>query len=334
MTPAERLQQMLRGFDVTQLIYVVAKLGVADHLEDGPRSSGELARAVGADPRALYRVLRAVASIGILARRGRDRFELAPLGELLRTGPPNSMRDSAIMWGEEWSWRAWGALLHSVQTGSTAFEHVAGMGLFEYLERNRGGAAEIFNNAMTRGSEAMVDEIVDAYDFSGIAKIVDVGGGHGAFLAGLLKANPQISGVLFDVPSVIEGAGDRIAAAGVADRCELVGGSFFESVPQGGDAYILKWIIHDWEDSKAVAILRNCRSAITEHGRLLLVERLLPAADEPYSQLRGDITMMVLPGGMERTEAEFRALLESAGFRLSEVIESPSELNVLVGTPI
>jgi hypothetical protein len=265
--------------------------------------------------------------------QGDHRFSLTPLAEQLQTGVPDSKRDWAIMWGEEWTWRAWGNLLHSVKTGETAFNDVADMGLFQYLAGNP-EAAEVFNNVMTRGSENIQDEVIGACDFSETRTIVDVGGGHGALLAAILKANPHMNGVLFDQPSVIEGAGGVVEAAGVSDRCELVGGSFFDSVPAGGDAYILKWIIHDWDDEKASVILENCHAAMPAGGRLLIVDRVVPPANEPFPGWRGDVTMMVLPGGLERTEAEFRALLGSAGFRLSTVTATQSELNLLEATPL
>lgn len=333
MPPAERLNEMIRGSDLTQLIYVAAKLGVADLLGDGPKSAEELAGAAGAHPRALYRVMRALASVGVFAMQEDHRFSLTPLAEPLRTDAPDSKRDWAMMWGEEWTWRAWGNLLHSVKTGETAFDDVAGMGLFQYLEGNR-EAAEVFNNVMTRGSEDIQDEVIGACDFSDTGTVVDVGGGHGALLAAILKAHPHMRGVLVDQPSVVEGAGGVVEAAGVSDRCKLIGGSFFDSVPAGGDVYILKWIIHDWDDEKASVILKNCRTAMSVGGRLLIVDRVVPPANEPFPGWRGDVTMMVLPGGLERTEAEFRALLESAGFRLSKVTSTRSELNVLEAKPL
>ena len=332
-SPETALYQMIRGHGVTQLIYVAAKLGIADLLGNGARSVDTLATSAGAHPRSLYRVLRALASLGIFAERDGRRFELTPLAEPLRSGVPGSLRNSAIMTGEEWFWRPYGQLLHSVRTGETAFNHVFGMGLFDYLESNS-EAAKIFNNSMTGSTKNYADSVVSAYDFSGITTIVDVGGGHGSFLAAILKAEPSMRGVLFEQPSALDGARGLLEAEGVADRCELIAGDFFQSVPDDADAYILKWIIHDWDDDEAIGILRNCRRAMAPAGRLLLVEREAPPPGESSSgTLLGDITMMVIPGGLERTRGEYGALFESAGFRLSRVVPTESELSIFEGAP-
>ena len=330
--PAETLGGMILGFEATQLIYVAAKLGIADHLSDGPKTSDELARSVGAHPRSVYRLLRALTTLDIFAEAGDGRFELTPLAEPLRTDGPDSMRTWAIMWGEEWTWRAWGDLLHNVTTGENAFGRAFGMGLFEYLQRNP-GAADTFNRAMTHGTRGTLEALSKGYDLSGTTRLVDVAGGHGLLIVSLLRENPDLCGVLFDLPSLIEGARGLIEAEGVADRCELVAGDFFESVPEGADAYLLKWIIHDWDDDRAVAILKNCRRAMRDGGRVLVVERIVRSETDAGPTRRADITMMVLPGGQERTEPEFRALLEAAGLRLSNVVETDSDLSVIEGVP-
>ncbi len=277
-SPAAVLSQLLRGSLVTQLIYVAAKLGIADLLKDGPKSGTELAASVQAHPRALYRVLRGLASLGIFAENEHGRFELTPLAEPLQTDAPGSLRGSATFYGERWWWQPCGELLHSVRTGRTAFDQLHGMVIYEYLDQHR-GAAGIFNQHQTNMTVLDSAAVVAAYNFTGISTIVDVGGGHGALMARILKAYPQINGILFDQPSVLEGARRHMHAEGLAERCELVAGNFFESVPSGGDTYVLKDIIHNWDDHQAVQILKNChRAALPRTGRLLVVEKVIPLA--------------------------------------------------------
>lgn len=330
--PPQALLQMLTSYRVSQSIYVAAKLRIADLLNDGPRSSDELAKSSGSDSRALYRLLRMLASVGIFAEVDQGCFTLTPLAALLQTGAPGSLRAYAIMNGEDWFWRPWGELLYSVKTGKTAFDHVCGMGIFKYLAQHP-EAAEIFNEAMT-GFTLTSTAVVAAYDFSGINTLIDVGGGQGALLAAILKANPQLRGVLFDLPSVIEGAKSLIEAEGVAERCELVAGDFFESVPGGAVAYILKFVIHDWDDDRAVTILKNCHRAVVEDGKLLVVEMVIPPGNEPFYGKLADLNMLVLSGGgRERTEAEYRALFATAGFKLTKIIptQSPTQFSVIEG---
>lgn len=291
------LEHMIKGFKLTQLIYVAAKLGIADVLKQGPKSCNNLASTIDAHPGALYRVLRALASLVIFAELPDGRFELTPLAELLQSGVPGSLRGAAIMAGEEWYWRAHGALLRAVRTGKPAFNYFYGMGFFEYLNQNATAAA-IFNQAMTNFSEQEAAAIIAAYDFSGITTVVDVGGGHGALLAAILKAYPRMHGVLFDLPSVIKDAGRLMEAEGVADRCERIPGDFFQSVPERGDLYMLKSVIHDWEDDDAYALLKNCRKAVPDHGRLLLLERVIPPGNTPSEAKLIDVSMLVIPGGL------------------------------------
>ena len=324
---------MIGGARATQLVYVAAKLGIADLLKDGPKGCDELSQSLGTHPQTLYRVMRALPSLGVFSENEDGRFELTSLGELLQTGAPGSLRGFAVMTGEEWFWRSYGDLLHGVLTGETAFDHVHGRGLFEYLEQDS-EAAQVFHEAMTSLSGPQSTAVVAAYDFSGIGKIVDVGGGRGTLMSAILKANPKMHGVLYDLPSVIEHATSHLVAEGVADRCELVAGSFFESVPRGGDAYILKWIIHDWDDRRAVEVLRNCRRAMADSVRLLLVERLVSKEKRGASAKLADITMLVIPGGRERTEDEYSTVLNAASFRLTRILPTESELNIIEGVPV
>jgi hypothetical protein len=274
------LRRMIDGYRFTQLLYVVAKLGIADLLRDGPKRSEELAQAVGAHPRTLYRVLRALASLGVFVEDEAQGFHLTPLAQLLRTDVPESLRALAIFYGEEWIWHAEGALLYSVRTGKAAFHQVHGMGPFDYY-RQHAEAAAGFNAAMTSLSGHELAAILAAYDFAGMATIVDVGGGHGVLLAELLKTWPHVRGILFDLPAVVESAQPLLAAAGIADRCTCVAGDFFQTMPGSGDAYILKRVIHDWDDPQAAAILTQCRRAMPAHSRLLLMERVIPPGNTP-----------------------------------------------------
>ncbi len=328
-SPRDALTQLLLGYRYSISIYVAAKLGIANLLKDGPSSCDELARACGASPGALYRMLRVLASAGVFAEDEQGRFTLTPSAGLLQSGVPGSMRAWAILNGELW-WRPWAELLYSVKTGKPAFNHIYGMGQFEYLAQNS-GIAEIFNGTMASLTALAATALISAYDFSEIKTIVDVGGGNGALVAAMLKATPSMRGVLFDLPSVIEEARRVIEAEGVAGRCELVAGNFFKSVPSGGDAYILKYILHDWDDEHAITILKNCHSAMRERERLLVVEQLIPPGNEPSMTKLLDLNMLVLLTGRERTEAEYRALFASAGFRMTRVIPTQSLYSLMEG---
>lgn len=330
--PAAVLMQMLFGPTVQQSIYVATELGIADLLAENPQTAAELASRTEAHAPSLYRVLRLLASVGIFAERRDGKFELTPIAALLRSDLPGSMRDITRMMGGEWHWRMYGELMHSVRTGGTAIAKAYRMELFDLLAEDA-QAGELFNRAMTSNSWAAVPAVVQAYDFSGFRKVLDVGGGHGILLAGILKANPRLRGVLFDLPSVLEGAGALLAQEGVSDRAELIAGDFFRSVPAGADAYLLKHIIHDWDDERSVEILRNVRSAMDEDGRVHIVEMVVPEGNEPSASKLLDIQMLMGTGGRERTEAEYRALLEASGFRLTRITPTISPLGVIEGEP-
>jgi hypothetical protein len=327
------LRRMIDGYRFTQLLYVVAKLGIADLLHDGPKHSEELAQAVGAHPRTLYRVLRALASLGVFAEDEAQGFHLTPLAQLLRTDVPESLRALANFYGEEWIWHAEGALLYSVRTGKAAFHHVHGMSPFDYY-RQHAEAAAGFNAAMTSLSGHELAAIIAAYDFAGMATIVDVGGGQGALLAEILKTWPHVRGILFDLPAVVESAQPFLTAVGIAERCTCVAGDFFQRLPGGGDAYILKRVIHDWEDAQAAAMLTQCHRAMPAHSRLLLMERVIPPGNTPSVGKLADMTMLVHYGALERTEAEFRGLLEAAGFTLVRIIPTQTSLSIIEGVPV
>jgi hypothetical protein len=330
--PAEALRRLVNGFQVSQAIYVAATLGIADFLAGGPRSSDELAAETGADPRSLYRLLRALASVGVFREDEGRRFTLTELGDGLRSDAPEGIVGWVAFVGRPPFWQAWGDLLHSVRTGENAFRHVHGTDVWTYrAERPEEGA--FFDRAMQALTRNANRALLDAYDFGRFGTVVDVGGGNGTLLAGLLAAYPGMAGVLFDQPHVVAGADDVLGAAGVADRCRVVGGSFFDRVPEGGDAYVLKAIVHDWEDEESIAILRACRAAVPDEGALLVIERELGAPNGDPAAKLSDLNMLVNAGGQERTLDEFGALFEAAGFRLVGATPTTAGLSVIEGTP-
>jgi hypothetical protein len=326
------LGQLLSAYRISQALHVAAVLGIADLLADGPRGAGELAEASGSDPDTLYRLLRALASVGVFAELEGRRFASTPLGDGLRSDAPGSLRAMAVVLGTPYLWDAWGELLHSVRTGENAFRHLHGMSVWDFrVEHPEDGVA--FDEWMTAQTARIDASLLDAFDFGRFGLVADVGGGRGALLATLLSACPEMRGILFDQPHVVAGAASPLEAAGVADRCELVGGSFFDAVPEGADAYILKWIIHDWEDGEATAILRSCRQAMPDHGRLLMIERILgPPNARPEAKFM-DLHMLVGPGGRERSHEEYDALLGAAGFELEGFTPTSSGFDVIEASP-
>jgi SAM-dependent methyltransferase len=323
---------MMTGYWVSQALHVAAKLGIADLLAAGPVNCEHLAVATNTHAPSLQRVLRALASVGVFTEVSPGSFALTPLAELLRTETPGSMRALAIMYAEE-QYRTWGDLLHSVQTGETAFDYQFGMGYFEYLAQHP-EADRVFNEAMTGWTHQLVGAVVDTYDFSSFKTVVDVGGGYGALLAAILQRYPGTRGILFEQPHVIASAEEQLVAAGVAERCMFVGGDFFAAVPPGGDAYVLSQILHDWNDEHCLAILEQCRRAMPDHGKLLVVELVLPPGDEPYLGKWLDLHMLVLLGGSERTAAEYDTLFRAAGFKLARVVPTPPGPSVVEAVPV
>ena len=332
LPPPLALSNLVTGFWISQAIYVAAELRIADLLREGPRTSEELARAAGADPRSLYRLLRALASVGVFRQHGDGRFTLTPMAECMQSDVPGSMRAWCLTMGMEAGFRSWTKLLHSVKTGDTAFDHLHGMGIFDYFGQNPEEGRR-FDESMTSFSGPEIAAVVEAYDFSGVGTLVDVAGGHGSFLATILQAYPSMKGVLADQPSVIEGARHRFEASGLADRCRVVPINFFESVPEGGDAYMMKHIIHDWDDARSVTILKNCHRAMAGEGKLLLVEMVMQPGNDPDFGKWLDVAMLVYAGGCERTEAEYRALLAAGGFRLTRIVPTSSSVSVVEAVP-
>lgn len=321
--------QMMSGYWVSQSLYVAAQLGIADLLANGSQSVEALAKATNAHPENLYRLLRALASVGVFAEEAGEKFHLTPLATFLQTGD-NTQRAMAIHIGEQPSWKAWGALLHTVQTGETAFPHANGIEVFPYYAEHP-ESAEPFNQAMTNYSEVVSQMLRKVYDFSPFQKIIDVGGGHGSLLTSILKDNQQAQGIVFDLPPTAEKAGERIEQENLSARCEAIGGDFFEAVPAGGDAYILKTIIHDWDEERAIKILENVHRAMKDDGKLLLIETVIPANNEPSFAKLCDLHMMIMTGGRERTESEYAGLFEKAGFKLNRIVPTEMLVSVIEG---
>ncbi len=326
---AQLLTQLATGHIVASALQVVLRLGVPDWLARGPRTVAELARAGGVGEDGLYRVLRALASVGVFAETSPRRFALTEAGKMLVSGAPGSMRDMGLWVTSPFHFRVYAELMHSVQTGQPAVEKVTGMPVFEYFP-TQPELSEIFNDAMTNLSEVVIRAALDVYDFSGIGVLVDVAGGHGAVLTQILNAYPRMRGVLFDLEHVLGGAWPRIEAMGLNERCTTQAGDFFTAVPAGGDAYIMKHIIHDWDDDRAVAILRNIRRAMGgKRGRVILLESVLQPGDAPDFGKIIDLEMMVMPGGRERTADEFRGLFASAGFAMTRIVPTASPLSIV-----
>src|SRR5262245_36205705 len=330
--PQFAMLQLITGFWVSRAIYVAAKLGLADLVKDGPKTAGELAQLTGTHAPSLYRVLRALAGVGVFAGAGHGRFSQTPLSETLRSDTPGSLRAMAMVELGQERFAAWGNLMRSVETGDTAFDSLFKQNVWEYYERNPEDASN-FNEEM-KNLTGMIDAaVIGAYDFSGVDKLVDVAGGTGGLIGAILNAHPRMRGVLFDLPHVIAEAGPSLDAAGARGRCETAAGDFFESIPEGGDAYLMKWIIHDWDDERATAILKNVRRATGEKGKLLLIEMVVPEGDQPDLSKFLDLNMMVMTGGRERTEAEFDSLLAASGFELGRVIRTASPICVIEAVP-
>lgn len=329
--PPAHLVQMMTGYWVSQALYVAAKLGVADLLVEGPQSVEHLAAATQAHAASLRRLLRALASVGVFTETSPGAYALTPLAALLRTGTPDSMRALAIMYAEE-QYRAWGNALHSVRTGETAFNQQFGQSYFEYLAQHP-DADRVFNQAMSGWTTQVVGAVIDAYDFSPFRAIVDVGGSYGTLLAAILQSNQTANGILFDQPHVAAAAKAHLESAGVAERCQAVGGDFFVEVPPGGDLYLLAQILHDWDDARSMGILRQCRRAMPTHGKLLVIELVLPPGEEPFFGKWLDLHMLVLLGARERTEEEYRALLNAAGFELGRVIPTRAGPGIVEALP-
>jgi len=325
--PAQQLFQITLGYIASASLYVATKLNVPDHLASGPKTMPELARATGANEDGLYRVLRLLASLGVFEETGPRQFGLTPASELLRTDVPGSLHGIAVFLPDPFHFRAYANTMDAVMTGKPGVDTAYGMPLFEYLAKNP-DYSEVFNNAMTTFSAPVASAALEAYDFSPFGVIVDVAGGHGEVLMAILKKYPGARGVLADVGHVIDGAKPRIASAGLADRCQAVPCDFFHSVPEGGDAYVMKHIIHDWDDARATTILRNIGKAMgAKRGKVILLESVITPGPDFGKFI--DIEMLNLPGGRERSADEFRALFAGAGFEMTKVVPTKASLSVI-----
>ena len=328
-----RLRQLIMGFRITQMIHVAAKLELADHLARKPQTARELAPLVGAEAVPLHRLLRALASIGVFAESAGSVFEMTPMAELLRGDRPGSLRSTAMLYGDELLWNAFGQLSRAVANGKSAFEQLHGQSFYDYLGEHSTASA-LFNDAMTGFSEQEAGAILEAYDFSAVRAIVDVGGGQGALMAALLHAHAPLHAVIFDRSPPTDDTRRLFERLDVPGRAEFVQGDFFVAVPGGGDLYVLKSIVHNWQDDDATAILRNCRLAMPPRGRLLVGERIIPPGNAPAEAKLFDINMMITVGGQERTEAQYAALLAAAGLKMARVIPTRSPISLIEAVPV
>ena len=331
MPPHVKVLGLLGGANITGAVGCVAKLGIPDLVKSGPQSAADLAKQIGADPRTLYRLLRATACVGVLAEGPDGKFSQTPMSEVLTTGANPGLRALAIMGNRDWHSRVWEQIEYSVRTGKTGAEKVFGKPIFKYLQENPADA-QIFQDAMT--SFSMIDSpaVADAYSFDGIHSIVDVAGGHGLLLATILSRNPKMKGVLYDLQHVVDGAVNGPLKS-VMDRCTIAHGDMFSSVPSGADAYILKHIIHDWPDDDCIKILKACRKGVNANGKLLVVDCVIkPGNDfEPGKFL--DLQMLLFPGGAERTESQFREILAASGWRLNRVVPTAVSDSIVEASP-
>lgn len=322
--------ELITGYWQSQLVFVAAKLGIADVLANGPMDAATIAQRVGAHGPNLQRVLRALASVGVFSIDAQGRLGLTALAQTLRSDHPESLRNFALMLVDDYTWEAWGALDHAVMTGGSAFEHVHGLPAFSYM-RQHPEKERTFSASMASISAMENSAVARAYAFGRLQKVVDVGGAHGHLLASILRTHGNLRGILFDQPQVIEAAVQAgfITAPDVRTRCEALGGDFFTAVPAGADGYVMKYVIHDWGDDGCVDILRNCREAMSADGRVLVVDHVVAAGNRrDWSKLL-DINMMVVPGGQERSRDEFRGLFARAGLQLRRVVATSSPLSIL-----
>ena len=334
--PAEdiaKLRGIITQYFSSRALYAAAALDIAGALAGGAMNIDELACATGTHARSLYRVLRVLVSSGIFAEGGDGRISNTPLSDLLRADVPGSLRDLVLLFGDETSWRSWEGILHAVRTGEAPFEHVYGEKFFDYLQGHPDTAA-MFDRAMASASSTTNAAVIEACDFSGLGTLVDVAGGVGSALCSILGATPGLRGIVFDLPHVGERARAFIASQGLADRCEFVGGSFFDAVPSGAGAYFMKHILHDWGDGECGKILAACRNAIGDKERLLICERIVPEGNEPSSAKLIDLHMMMTNhGGRERTEKEYRGLLAAAGFKVERVVPTGTPWSLIEARP-
>jgi hypothetical protein len=334
LPPDVQLLQLATGAFISQAIYVAAKLGIADLLAEGPRSIEYLSVATSSDERSLYRVLRAIASVGVFTEFADGTFANSPMSEPLRADHPRSTRDLTIWMNEEEHWCVYGHLMHSVKTGRPAFDHVHGEPVFPYLFKTNKPLGDIFNRAMTSFSHQSIGPVLAAYDFSKAGVIADIAGGYGHLLAAILKEAKHAKGVLFDLPEVVAEAHSMLQEQGVAERTHVVSGDFLSSIPVVADIYLLKHIIHDWDDETNFKILANIRKNMPPNAKVLIIDAVLKEPNEPDLGKIIDLEMLMLPGGMERTADEFDTLLAKAGFSLIRIIPTQGPMSIIEAVKI
>jgi hypothetical protein len=324
--------QLLGGISIAGAISCLAELGIPDLVEHGPKSADELAREIGADSRALYRLMRATASVGVLSESADGKFSETPMSAVLRSNAKPSLRAFAVMHGTEWHAHGWSRLDYCVKTGKQALNEVYGMPLFQFFAQHP-EVAQVFDQAMSDLSSLDSPAVADAYSFSEIHSIVDVAGGHGRLLATIMARNPQLKGTLYEMPHVVEGARNGPLKP-VMDRCTFSSGDMFSSVPAGADAYLMKHIIHDWPDDVCIKILKACRKGVNPGGKLLVVDHVIQPGNDFHPGKFLDLQMLIFPGGCERTEKQFRELFTAAGWKLSRVIPTASLESIVEGVPV
>jgi hypothetical protein len=329
--PPATLMPLIKGFMASRMLYVAAELAIADRMSQGPKSSDELAAETGVHASSLHTMMRALASFGVFEETDKGGFALTALGRQLCAEAPGSLRNIVLMFGSPRAWRCTGEMAGSIRTGEPMMRLIFGMSGFEYLATHP-DEARIFNEAMAEITRHVARAVTAAYDFSKSKVIADIGGGNGTLVSAILAAFPHCRGVVFDLPAGVAEAPTLLAAAGLADRCEVVAGDFFQSVPVGADMYILKSVIHNWDDERSTAILKNCPRALGSEGELLLIERVLPAkmSDSPVNRAAAvlDMRMLTMAGGRERTESEYAALLAASGFSRPRILPLPQAAGI------
>lgn len=326
------LLEMMYGFQISQALFVAAKLEIADILSDSSKTADELAKAAGVNSQGIYHLMRMLVSVGVFSLEDNDKFCLNSLGKHLLTGTSDSLRGTVLTMGNE-LYQGWGNLLYSIKTGETAFEHTFKMSFYSYLKQNSEAAVN-FNEWMKETTREWLLPVLEAYDFSEVKTLVDVGGGIGTLTAVILKANPKLQAILFDQENVVVDANQVLEVAGVADRCQIVGGSFFDAVPPSGDLYLLSRVLLNWDEHHAITILKNCHQAMTAKDRLMIVDFMLPSGKmSPFIGM-GSLTLFVIGGTFMRTKDEFYNLLSSAGFEVTNMIETKGPASVIEAKPV
>jgi hypothetical protein len=331
--PSIELMRLINGYQVSQALHVAATLGVADQLKNGPKPYDAVAQACGAHPKSLYRLLRALAAVGVFHESDNKQFSLTPLGFCLTSDAPGSTRNYARWIGQRGQWGSWGNLLHSINSAESALGFTYGTDAWTYRMQHPDEQA-VFDSAMTGNSRKEAQAVLEAYDFSRFGCVVDVGGGQGLLLKTILLACSRSRGILFDQPQVIASADEALTSTELGQRCQLIAGSFFETIPAGGDVYLMKVILHDWDDRTSTKILLTCRRAMSPTATLVVVERVIGPPNEMPEGKFSDLNMIVQYAAMERTGQEFDELLKSGGFKMTEIIPTRSPQSIIVAQPM